>query len=113
MKRREVLLILATLGLMITVVLADRFLLLEKIDSLEEKVDIHNDIVTGKATYVPGHACMIRAGHEDLPADIVRMPGLVQKDMSNGCFFRKKMRSKRVIHFLFKKHTYLKKNWIK
>jgi|TARA_R110000803_G_scaffold112011_1_gene180448 hypothetical protein len=72
MKRREVLLILATLGLMITVVLADRFLLLEKIDSLEEKVDIHNDIVTGKATYVPGHACMIRAGHEDLPADIVR-----------------------------------------
>ena len=42
------------------------------IDSLEEKVDIHNDIVTGKATYVPGHACMIRAGHEDLPADIVR-----------------------------------------
>jgi len=71
MKRREVLLILVTLGLMITVVLAD-FFHLEKIDSLEEKVDIHNDIVTGKATYVPGHACMIRAGHEDLPADIVR-----------------------------------------
>tara|TARA_R100001463_G_C3502854_1_gene219270 strand:- start:532 stop:846 length:315 start_codon:yes stop_codon:yes gene_type:complete len=43
----------------------------DKLNSLQETIDIHNDITTGNATYLPGKVCMIKAGDDSSPADIV------------------------------------------
>ena len=50
------------IGFMVTV---------EKLNSIQSTVNIHNDITTGNATYLPGKVCMIKAGDDSSPADIV------------------------------------------
>mgnify|MGYP001079713072 CR=1 FL=1 len=42
-----------------------------KLNDIEEKVDIRNDLVSGKANYLPGAACVIATSAEQTPADII------------------------------------------
>lgn len=42
-----------------------------RLNDIEEKVDIHNDLVSGKANYMPGAACVIATSAEQTPADII------------------------------------------
>ena len=42
-----------------------------KLNDIEEKVDIRNDLVSGKANYLPGAACVIATSSEQTPADII------------------------------------------
>ncbi|MAF72403.1 MAG: hypothetical protein CMH39_00070 [Micrococcales bacterium] len=42
-----------------------------RLNDIEEKVDIRNDLVSGKANYMPGAACVIATSAEQTPADII------------------------------------------
>ena len=42
-----------------------------RLNDIEEKVDIRNDLVSGKANYLPGAACVIATSAEQTPADII------------------------------------------
>ena len=42
-----------------------------RLNDIEEKVDIRNDLVSGKANYMPGAACVIATSTEQTPADII------------------------------------------
>ena len=42
-----------------------------RLNDIEEKVDIRNDLVSGKANYLPGAACVIATSAEETPADII------------------------------------------
>ncbi len=42
-----------------------------KLNGIQSTVDIHNDITTGNATYLPGKVCMIKAGEDDTPESII------------------------------------------
>ncbi len=42
-----------------------------RLNDIEEKVDIRNDLVSGKANYLPGAACVSAASAEQTPADII------------------------------------------
>ena len=42
-----------------------------KLNDIEGKVDIRNDLVSGKANYLPGAACVIATSAEQTPADII------------------------------------------
>lgn len=42
-----------------------------KLNDIEEKVEIRNDLVSGKANYLPGAACVIATSAEQTPADII------------------------------------------
>jgi hypothetical protein len=44
----------------------------EKLNNIQSTVNIHNDITTGNATYLPGKVCMIKSGEEDTPESIIR-----------------------------------------
>jgi hypothetical protein len=43
----------------------------EKLNKIQSTVNIHNDITTGNATYLPGKVCMIKAGEDDTPESII------------------------------------------
>ena len=42
-----------------------------RLDDIEEKVEIRNDLMSGKANYLPGAACVIATSAEQTPADIL------------------------------------------
>jgi len=44
----------------------------KKLNTIQSTIDIHNDITTGNATYLPGKVCMIKSGEEDTPESIIR-----------------------------------------
>lgn len=64
--------ILFLMGLIAVIEINSAFKSTLKLEQIEDKIVIHNDIVSGKATYIPGHACLVRAGKDDAPEDILR-----------------------------------------
>ena len=42
-----------------------------RLDDIEAKVDVRNNLTSGKANYLPGAACVIATSAEQTPADIV------------------------------------------
>lgn len=42
-----------------------------RFDDIEAKVDVRNNLTSGKANYLPGAACVIATSAEQTPADII------------------------------------------
>ncbi len=42
-----------------------------RLNDIEAKVDARNNLVSGKANYMPGAACVIATSAEQTPADII------------------------------------------
>jgi len=43
----------------------------EQVQEVKEEISIHNDLLSGKAQYLPGAACVIAANGNTTPAQIV------------------------------------------
>lgn len=43
----------------------------DKLNQIEEKVNVRNHLASGKANYLPGAACVIATSGEQTPADII------------------------------------------
>lgn len=58
-------------GFFFLVVLVGMKHVADKLESMESEVSIHNDLLSGKAQYMPGAACVIATGPDTTPAQIV------------------------------------------